>query len=348
MRHHQSITLWMASLLLIQLAGCAGPKGGVPPFTPPQGLIPLPGQFTMWTRLGLLVAVGGIGNSGFVFLPAPNLTSPTHPDALFTLYRDLQDPQHKYIMTANGYSVMAPGGGGRATSDAITIDLKGLPYGQYLSWAKFTFGKVHILDGDILGTSTIQTSNGNYVTVVGGRDAFHTDATTAREWEYFTVTKCGDLGSGWTYGLYNVGALTFTAPGGGGQTQGAIIGGPSPGAILSPPFNLNEERFTLIRQADGTYALRTSNGVNYVTAVGGGGHGVAADSTFHTDATQVQAWEKFTILDQGNCSYTIQTANGSFVGSSAKAGLNSFSVATNLNPSDPGSLVFWRLYMFDL
>jgi hypothetical protein len=37
-------------------------------------------------------------------------------------------------------------------------------------------------------------------------------------------------------------------------------------------------------------------------------------SIFHTDATQVQAWEQFRVIDQGNCKYAIQTASGFYVG----------------------------------
>jgi len=37
-------------------------------------------------------------------------------------------------------------------------------------------------------------------------------------------------------------------------------------------------------------------------------------SIFHTDATQVQAWEKFRLIDQGNCTYAIQTVSGYYVG----------------------------------
>ena len=35
---------------------------------------------------------------------------------------------------------------------------------------------------------------------------------------------------------------------------------------------------------------------------------------FHTDARQVQAWGKFRFIDQGNCTYAIQTASGFYVG----------------------------------
>ena len=107
------------------------------------------------------------------------------------------------------------------------------------------------------------------------------------------------------------------APGGGGAVSDAVATGYG---------GWPESRFKLIRQPDGTYALQTSNGSNFVTALGGGGEvqeyihchpgfpGACIDSItdiFHTDATQVLGWEKFTITDLGNCKYTIQTIKGS-------------------------------------
>jgi hypothetical protein len=63
-------------------------------------------------------------------------------------------------------------------------------------------------------------------------------------------------------------------------------------------------------KSDGSYALALPgrNQTNYVTAVGGGG--LASGDNLHTDATQVKAWERFRIVDQGDCTYTIQTVNG--------------------------------------
>jgi hypothetical protein len=253
-------------------------------------------------------------------------------------------PAYKYIQTVNGYFLMAPDGGGRTTSDAIVTDLHQYPYGVYTDIAKFRF--VMHLTAPTLGVGagvyTIQTINGNFVTAVGGggqlTNAIHTDAKTAQSWEYFNVSKCGDLGSGFTYAIKSSVGAYLSAPGGGGGTQGGIKMG-----------NIDDSaRFTLIRQADGTYALRTSNGINYVTAVGGGGRDYAIDSNFHGDATQVQAWEKFRIVDEGRCIYTIQTVSGGFVGTSL--GDVSY-IATNLSPpSNPGgsSSGFWLLYMFDL
>ena len=72
---------------------------------------------------------------------------------------------------------------------------------------------------------------------------------------------------------------------------------------------------TLLRLRGGTYALRTSNGINYVTALGGGGlvQSAATPDIFATDRTQVQAWEKFRIWDLGDCFYVIQTVSGGFL-----------------------------------
>ena len=84
-------------------------------------------------------------------------------------------------------------------------------------------------------------------------------------------------------------------------------------------------KFTLIEQDDGSYAIQTTSG-NYVTAVAGGGipgldkfTGMDAD-VFHADATRVQSWEKFRILDQGDGTYAIQTVSGNYIGATSIPG----------------------------
>ena len=47
--------------------------------------------------------------------------------------------------------------------------------------------------------------------------------------------------------------------------------------------------FRLIRQADGLYALQTENGINYVTAVNGGGQGAGARA-LETNRKWVLGW----------------------------------------------------------
>jgi len=97
------------------------------------------------------------------------------------------------------------------------------------------------------------------------------------------------------------------------------------GALVEVPYTdlgfVPDAQFTLIRQDDGSYALQTpkdtlnDNETNYVTAVDGGGlaHGTNDSDNLITTATQVGAWEKFRITDQGNCTYTIQTNSGYYV-----------------------------------
>lgn len=321
----------------------AGPAPARPrePGPRPRGPSPLPGEFVIQTSGGgLLYAVDGGGRSVDA-VTTPGEQYPPPPYTKFRLYAaGPQAPQYRFIETAKGYFLMAPGGGGRAGPDAVAADLLGLPYGQYVTLAEFRFGPLVGGNGD----STIQTSNGDFLTAVGGggqfTDALHTDARTASTWERFRVVKCGDPGSGFTYAIhvYGSGAI-LGAPGGGGLTDGA----------LSTTTTIIDDtaRFTLLRQADGTYALRTPNGVNYLTAVGGGGRALAFDGNFHTDATQVEAWEKFQLLDLGDCTYAIQTVSGGFVALSTG---DAHYIATNATVADLAGAMMARfqLYMFDL
>jgi hypothetical protein len=108
-----------------------------------------------------------------------------------------------------------------------------------------------------------------------------------------------------------------------------VSGAVNLGASAGEPDNFQWSRFKLIRQPDGSYGLQTSNGANFVTALGGGGQvqvyehcdpgfpGACIDGVsdiFHTDATQVRGWEEFRFVDIGNCKYTIQTSSGFYFG----------------------------------
>jgi len=134
------------------------------------------------------------------------------------------------------------------------------------------------------------------------------------------------LGSGYNYYILPVAGGMLTAPDGGGRADDIAI---VQGSWFGEPDNLQWSRFKLLRQADGTYAMQTSNGTNFVTALGGGGQvSVFEDcpfewsgaclsgesGIFHTDATKVLGWEKFRIIDQGNSKYAIQTVKGFFFG----------------------------------
>jgi hypothetical protein len=105
------------------------------------------------------------------------------------------------------------------------------------------------------------------------------------------------------------GNFYLTAEGGGGRTTDPN----------TDPIHTNRrvtqgidvwEKFTLHDQADGTWAIQTYNGVNYLTAEGGGGR---TTDTIHTNATAVGPWEKFTLEFQNDGTYAIKTANGNYI-----------------------------------
>jgi hypothetical protein len=131
-----------------------------------------------------------------------------------------------------------------------------------------------------------QTSNGHYLTAVGGggrtTDVIHTDATTVRAWEKFTLIDSGD-GSPIHYGFQTSNGPYLTAVGGGGRITDVIH---SDATQL-----LAWEKLTLVSQGNGVYAIQTING-HYLTAVGGGGR---ITDTIHSDATIVRGWEKFRV-----------------------------------------------------
>ncbi|GKS57225.1 hypothetical protein YTPLAS18_07520 [Nitrospira sp.] len=184
------------------------------------------------------------------------------------------------------------------------------------------------------GTFTVKSYGGHFLTALGGggkaNDAFHTDATKAQSWEMYYFLKCGDLGTGYQYAIRPTGTgnipgkgdfVSFlTAQGGGGRTTQAMTAYSGYQAA---------SRFKLIRQSNGSYALQTSNGVNYLTAVNGGG--LASGDNLQTNRTQVQAWETFKIVEQSNCSYTIQTVSGFYLA----VGPGSSTISTRI--SDPNA-----------
>src|SRR2546426_10674484 len=223
------------------------------------------------------------------------------------------------IQTLRGYYLGAGNGGGMGAN--------------VNDWALFTtettigdYAKYRLLQQQDSGTYAIQTPNGiNYVTAVGGggraTDVIHTDATKAGSWEQWRLVKAGDLGSGYCYGIQAFTGFFLSAPGGGGRTTDAIL---SVSRAMGPAHS--PERFRLMRQGDGSYAIQTANGNNYVTAVNGGGlvQGSATWNILQTNRTQVQAWEKFRLVDQGDGTYAIQTVSGYYLGLYPTAGVHAF------------------------
>jgi hypothetical protein len=282
----------------------------------------LPGEFAFRTTKGFyLTAIDGGGRSA-----APTIVTAATSAGAWERFRIVVgDPAPLYdknFQTATGNYVTAVNTGGM-TSDALHTDAT-----QARSWEQFRM--VDLSEAGFAPTwYGLTTIGGKSVTAVGGggqyQDAIHTDGTQIGTWEEFRPVKCGDLGSGYDYYIIAADGRALTAANGGGAVSDALVSG----KWFGEPDNLEWSRFTLSRQPDGSYALRTSNGANYLTALGGGGQvqeyihchpgfpGACIDGLsdiFHADATQVQGWEKFRIVDQGNCKYTVQTVSGFYFG----------------------------------
>jgi hypothetical protein len=283
----------------------------------------LPGEFAFRTKKGYyLTAIDGGGRSTFPTV----ITAATSAGPWEKFRIVVADPPTTYdksFQTATGNYMTAVNGGG-VTSDALHTDAT-----QIRAWEQFRMNDLSV--GNFAATYyALNTIGGRYVTAVGAGghydDAIHTDARHVGTWEEFQPVKCGDLGTGFDYYIipsvapYPANGWTLLAPGGGGRISGALsIGyGSQPGT-----------RFKLLLQPDGSYALQTSNGANFVTALGGGGKVQVFEQChpgfpgaclsgysdiFHTDATQVRGWEQFRIVDRGHCKYTIQTSSGFFFG----------------------------------
>lgn len=283
-----------------------------------------PGAFAMRTPKGFYVtALSGGGRAGEPSV----ITSATRADAWekFRLAVMSGQPTHdKVLQTTTGNYLTAVSGGGR-TSDVLHTDAT-----IARGWEQFRVLDLGASGGAAPTYFAIQALNGGYLTAVGQggkyENAFHSDARQIGSWEYLRLVKCGDLGDGYQYTILTPRGQVLSAVNGGGKDSGdTLVQGYWPGDTPDRAW----ARFKFIRQADGSYALQTANGVNYLTALGGGGQVqkylppdcglfeacISGTSTiFHTDATQVQGWEKFRLTDRGNCTYTIQTTSGFFMG----------------------------------
>jgi hypothetical protein len=282
----------------------------------------LPGEFAFRTKKGYyLTAISGGGR----FTDPTIITAATSAGPWEKFKILVADPAvtayDKSFQTATGNYLTAVNGGGM-TSDALHTDAT-----QVRGWEQFRMNDLSWVNFAATYYA-LYTIGGRNVTAVGAgghyEDAIHTDARHVDTWEEFRPVKCGDLGSGHDYyiipNIVSNDGVVLSAPDGGGRVSGAVSTGYG---------GWPESRFKLIRQTDGSYALQTSNGANFVTALGGGGQvqvyehchagfpGACIDGVsdiFHTDATQVRGWEKFRIADLGNCKYTIQTMKGFFFG----------------------------------
>jgi len=297
----------------------------------------LPGQFTIKTYLrgNLITARDGGGHNRDALITSATTVGPNEKFQLTTF-----QPAFTSFTTSDGDFVTAVDGGG-ATAAAAAFDTTG---------ANFTDLVLFRVDGPRGdGVYTIGTVNLNFVTALGGggksTEAFHTDARQANTWEYFYVLKSGDLGDGYNYAIRPAGTgfvpgqgdnpRFISATGGGGRTKDAMTTSTSRSA---------NEIFTVEKQPNGSYALRTASG-KLVTAVGNGGlaHPTSSSDTLHTDATQIQAWERFNIEERSPGLYGIQTGSGFWIGMDPQ--FKTFSTRID-PPENAGSIGYTALFEF--
>jgi hypothetical protein len=268
-----------------------------------------PGEFVIrtWLTNNFLTARDSGHHSIDALITSATTLGPNEKFKLTTIL-----PYYTSIQTLQDYYVSANQGGGNHPGDQVLQT-------ETLSVIDQALFRVTLSTG-LDGHFDIRTVNGYYLTAVEGggqaSHAFQTDQIRSDDWEWFSVLKSGDLGSGYTYAIRPAGTGIHQATGETISYLTAIGGGGNPTYGMAPWPGLSQESsgFTLIRQIDdGTYALRTSNGRNVVTAVGGGGVSPQHDN-LHTDATTVGAWERFRFMDQGDATYAIQTNSGWYLG----------------------------------
>jgi hypothetical protein len=200
------------------------------------------------------------------------------------------------------------------------------------------------------GDFQIKTYDGSYLIAAEGggqtSNAFLTDQPPNPFFSNFWIVKCGDLGDGYRYAIKavvpgEVGNF-LTAHKGGGQTQNSIIAYPKNGLTSDGIFTLRQMPPNEATQppALNGYALQTSNGFNYVTAVDGGG--LAGGDNLHTDATRVDltlpdypdVWENFQIVDQLDGTYAIQTMSGYYLAVASVSPSSETGISTDISSPD--------------
>jgi hypothetical protein len=128
--------------------------------------------------------------------------------------------------------------------------------------------------------------------------ALHTDATKVSIWETFKlILQPGSppIGPGMVFALQTSSGINYlTAINEGG------VGGPNNATC---PIHTDQttpglwEKFSLIvdnTTNPPTVTIQTPNGINYLTAVNGGGVNGGNSQPIHSDATSVGTWERFT------------------------------------------------------
>jgi hypothetical protein len=135
----------------------------------------------------------------------------------------------------------------------------------------------------------IQTSNGRFVTAVGGggrvTNVMRTDAVSVGPNEKFTLEPVGD---GIHFDLRTRSAHYVTAVNSGGLTHNQVTD-----VLHTDATNLGTWEFLeLVGQGDGTVAVRLFDR-HFLTAVDGGSRATGA---FDTNRSAIGSWEKFRFI----------------------------------------------------
>jgi hypothetical protein len=300
----------------------------------------LGGEFVILThkRQRPLTAVGGGGRTTDVINtnghPPWEIQPGDDPVAWqkFKFWTDSATAQYYAFQTVDGHFITANQGGGRITN---TISSNAT---EVRGWEMF-----RLLPQPIWGRWAIQTLKGYFLTALGGGghtnaetdgDTIHTDALQVLDWELFNIFRSGDFGTGSTYFIQDA-----SHPSGGSGYLTAMAGGGLPPNPSQPPLTSYGGipywmSFTLLKQADGTYALQTGSG-GILTALVGGLPGAG----FRTDTPTIGNWEKFTLVDHGDFTAYIKTHAGTYLRSGF--GGNKDPVTTVTNISDASRFRFW-------
>jgi len=156
------------------------------------------------------------------------------------------------------------------------------------------------------GGFAIMTSNGHFITAVGGggrtTDVLHTDAWQPAAWEKFRLWFVPLTGE---YGLQTVNGQFLSATNGGGLASLFPLGAGEVDTILSNATSIIDyQRFRISNLQSqsalgGLYLRPASFGIQtvrgfFLTAVGGGRH--IDPPVLHTDATTAKEWETFNLI----------------------------------------------------
>ena len=280
------------------------------PARSPGGMKQLDGHFAFRTTVKqtFVTATGGGGHT----------TDAIHTDATvprswewFRLWTE-EGSEFYALQTIDGHFVTAVGAGGR-TTDTIHTDATAVA-----GWELFVPTRVFDANGKFWGFA-LKTTKGFFLTAVGGGghnsgDTIHTDATVAKSWETFLTYRSSQFGTGSTYGIQIWGG---NGPGE-ADLRGWMVAHNGGGDLGPYALWLAEEgsypvelSWTLLKQADGTYALQTYSGT-VLSATGGGAPGVGGFRS-DTPVDSIGNSEKFTLEDQGDFTVCIKTINGTYI-----------------------------------